>query len=110
MAFGRVVELDPELRSMPLPKAVFWGTYADDLLGVSRPTDVIRLLSRALGESPDAGTLELMGRAHLSLSQFDEAERCWKRALELNPNLFPVHLHLGRLESSGASSTRHCAG
>ena len=97
-AFGRVVELDPEFRSMPLQRNVFWGTYADDLLGVSRSSDVIRLLSRVFAESPDVGLLELMGRAHLNQSQFDDAERCWKQALELSPNLFSAYLNLGRIE------------
>ena len=47
-AFEHVLELDPELRVMPLPRSLFWSNLADDLIKIGRFDDVQGYLTRAL--------------------------------------------------------------
>ena len=51
-AFKHVLELDPELHVMPLPRSLFWSHLADDLIKIGRFDDVRSYLTRALASSP----------------------------------------------------------
>ena len=51
-AFERVLELDPELREMPLPRNLFWTQLADDLVSSGRIDDARRYLTKALSSAP----------------------------------------------------------
>jgi tetratricopeptide (TPR) repeat protein len=97
-AFERVLELDPELRVMPLPRPLFWNHLADDLAGSGRLADVIRYLTRALEKAPDAELMYKLGRAYFLRGALDEAEQCYRQAAEWNPDDFRFHLHLGKVE------------
>lgn len=96
-AFEQVLELDPDLRSMPLNPSLFWSHLASDLLIVGRSADVIKSLTRVTENDTSPALLVLLGQAHLQQSSFDEAERCWKLALEFDPKYFTALLGLGRL-------------
>ena len=37
-AFKRVLEVDPDLRLMPLPHKTFWSYFAEDLIKNGAPT------------------------------------------------------------------------
>jgi hypothetical protein len=43
--FERVLELDPELREMPLSRRLFWSHFADDLIAIHRINDAGRMLT-----------------------------------------------------------------
>ena len=47
-AFEHVLELDPELREMPLPRRLFWSHFADDLIASGRIEDAGKYLSKAV--------------------------------------------------------------
>ena len=49
-AFSRVIELDPDLKQMPLkPRSLFWTEFGHNLLVVGRWTEARRYLNRAVG-------------------------------------------------------------
>ncbi len=96
-AFERVLSLDPELRSMPLAQNLFWAHLSEDLIEVGRPADAVRFLKPVVEATADVGLIDLMGRAYLQLSSLDEAERCWRQVLAIDPKPFTAHLNLGRL-------------
>jgi tetratricopeptide (TPR) repeat protein len=97
-AFDRVLQLDPDLRSMPLHQPLFWSNFAEDLLKVGRLSDVVHHLTRALQDWKDPGLMNLLGEAHRAEAHPEKAERCWRQALEWDPNSFYAWLHLGRLK------------
>jgi tetratricopeptide (TPR) repeat protein len=97
-AFERVVELDPDLRSMPLQPSLFWFQFADDLLSAGRSADVIRYLKKETAARNDPGLMDLLGQAYLREALIDDAQRCWRQALAWDPNDFSAWLSLGRVE------------
>lgn len=97
-AFETVLELDPDLTSMALPRSLFWSHLAEDLLREARPDDALRYLSRALEDGTDPELLDQMGRAHLQKSNLDEAEQCWRSAIGWAPDHFGSLLNLGKLD------------
>ncbi|WP_435010350.1 tetratricopeptide repeat protein [Tundrisphaera lichenicola] len=98
IAFGRVLELDPELRSMPLPSSMFWNHLAIDLMAQGRNAEARAHLTRALEHSSDAGLQELLGQTYYHEGQVDEAEHCWRMALDRDPDSIDTLLDLGGLE------------
>jgi len=42
--------------------------------------------------------MDLLGQAHMSLGEFDEAERCWRRSIEWDERRSWPWLLLGKLE------------
>ncbi len=96
--FERVLRLDPGLHRMPLPRQMFLIYLAQDLMTSGRPDDAQRPLARALEERQDAYAMDLLGQAHMSLGEFDEAERCWRRSIEWDERRSWPWLLLGKLE------------
>ena len=96
-AFERVVELDPELKTMPLPKALFWRNYATDLLAEGRTADARNLLERANAEQSDAALVELLGQSYLLDNEPEKAEACWQKAIEIDDTFVDTWLDLGQL-------------
>lgn len=80
------------------------GLHSSYLLGVlyfnlERPTDAVRLLTRAQGERPrDADVLAFLGRAHVSAGQLDAAAQVLAQARELRPNSELALIGAGELE------------
>lgn len=93
-----VLALDPELESMPLAQPVFWEMLAEDLLKLGRSKDVIQRLAATSVTNADPRLLDLLGRAHLQQSATQEAERCWRAALAIDPANYDTLMNLGRLE------------
>ena len=97
-AFGRVLELDPELREMLLPRGLFWSQLAEDLLACGRFEETARYLTRALEAGPDARLSDLLGRAYFLQGKLDEAERAFREAADATPGDYAPYLDLGKLE------------
>jgi tetratricopeptide (TPR) repeat protein len=95
-AFERVLEVDPDLRMMPLPHRLFWSDLANDLMVLGRPGEAARLLTRALAREPDLPLMSLLGQAYDQDGNTAEAERCYRQAAEWDPKDFVARLHLGR--------------
>jgi tetratricopeptide (TPR) repeat protein len=97
-SFERALELDPNLRSIPLGRSLFWTHLAEDLLITGRATDCRVYLTRATREADDPALLELLGRAYYQEGSNDDAERCWRRTLELAPRHYGALMDLASLE------------
>ncbi len=96
-AARRVLELDPDLKRMPLPRTLFWNNLALDLMAQGRVEEARKYLEQALARSEDAGLMELLGLTYSQQGLPDQAERCWRQAERLDPNNADVCLDLGRL-------------
>jgi tetratricopeptide (TPR) repeat protein len=96
-AFERVLELDPELREMPLPRNLFWTQLADDLSSSGRIDDARRYLTRALSNSPDASLLNILGQTYFLQGMLDDADRCFRQAAELAITDHLSYLNLARV-------------
>ena len=96
----RVLELDPNLKRIPLPKTLFWKNLATDLMGTGRVEEAREYLNRGLADSQDAGLMELLGLTYFHQGSIDEAERCWRQAIAWNPDNMMASLHLGQLAFS----------
>jgi tetratricopeptide (TPR) repeat protein len=97
--FARVLELDPDLKRMPLrPRSMFWTDFGHDLLVVGRWAEARRHLERALGEGEDALVADLLGQSYYLEGAFDDAERCWRLALERDPRRYGTWWRIGKLE------------
>jgi tetratricopeptide (TPR) repeat protein len=96
-AFEQVLELDPELREMPLPHRLFWSHLADDLIKSGRIDDAKGQLSKALSRGPDAELMTQLGRIYFLQGALDDAERCFRQAAELAPGDLGPHLNLAKL-------------
>jgi tetratricopeptide (TPR) repeat protein len=95
-----VLELDPDLKRIPLPKALFWKNLATDLMGTGRAEEAREYLNRGLADTEDAGLMELLGLTYFHQGSIDEAERCWRQAIAWNPDNMMASLHLGQLAFS----------
>jgi tetratricopeptide (TPR) repeat protein len=97
-SFEKVLELDPDLRLMPLPHPLFWSHLATNLMASGRIDDAIGHLDRALAESSDPGLMNTLGRAHFLQGDLDLAERSYQQAAEWDPNDYLAHYNIGKIE------------
>jgi tetratricopeptide (TPR) repeat protein len=97
-SFERVLQLDPDLREMPLPRGLFWSHFAEDLLALGRFAETARYLTKALEQGPDAHLMDLLGRAYFLQGTLDEAERCFRQAAEWDKRDYAPHLDLAKIE------------
>ena len=86
VAFERVLELDPELRQMPLSRRIFWTQFTDDLIASGRIPEARDALKKFLAKSPDAELMDRLGRIYALEGSLDDAQRCFMQAAELDPN------------------------
>jgi tetratricopeptide (TPR) repeat protein len=97
-AFEHVLELDPDLRLMPLPHQAFWSYLAADLIKMGRDEDTCRYLTKALNDTPDAELMNTLGRAYSLQGLHDQAAQCYQQAAEWEPTNYLPHFNLGKLE------------
>jgi tetratricopeptide (TPR) repeat protein len=93
-AFERVLELDPDLNEMPASRAMFSNHYAMDLINSGRIEDAGRYLARALAKHPDAELMNILGNVYFLRGETEEAERCFRQAVEWDPRNFAPRLSL----------------
>jgi tetratricopeptide (TPR) repeat protein len=96
-AFERVVELDPGLRTMPLPRHTFWTYLFDDLVEANRLDDAARYASQELAIAPNAELMNRLGRLYLIKGDANEAERWFLQASALDPEAAEPRASLGRV-------------
>jgi tetratricopeptide (TPR) repeat protein len=97
--FDQVMALDPEFKQMPLkPRSMFWSEYGRNLILVGRTEDAKRYLHRALGEGDDPKIADLLGEAYSLQGALEDAEQCWRLALQLDPTRYGTWWRLGKLE------------
>jgi tetratricopeptide (TPR) repeat protein len=97
--FERVLELDPGLVQMPLtPRAMFWTDFGQDLLTMGRADEAQRFLHRALRECGDAKIADRLGLSYYQQGAIDDAELCWRLALQWEPDRAETLWRIGRLE------------
>lgn len=96
-AARRLLDLDPGLGRMPLPKPLFWKNLALDLMAQGRDAEARDYLERALARGEDAGLMELLGVTYWQQGAMEQSERCWRQAERWDPNNADVCLDLGRL-------------
>ena len=96
-AFEQVLELDPELREMPLPRNLFWTQLADDLISSGRIDDARHYLARALSNSPDASLLNILGQTYFLQGMLDDADRSFRQAAELATTDHLAYVNLARV-------------
>jgi tetratricopeptide (TPR) repeat protein len=97
LAFERVLELDPQLREMPLDRRLFWSHLAEDLVASGRIDDAGRYLTKALADAPDAHLMNRLGRAYFLQGELDLAERYFRQAMESDPTDYAAYFNLGEL-------------
>jgi adenylate cyclase len=107
--YERAVELDPNDA---------WGyrSLGYTLTSAGKPQEAIPLLKESMRLSPLSKThasmcLYRLGRAYRTIGQYDEALSALKKALEIRPNFFLIHMeltatfiHLGREEEARAAA------
>jgi tetratricopeptide (TPR) repeat protein len=97
LAFERVLELDPELRGIPLDRNLFWVQFADDLVSSGRIDDARRHLLKAVTKAPDSQLLNRLGQTYFLQGALDDAERCFRETVELAPTDYAAHANLAKL-------------
>ena len=96
-SFEQVLRLDPKLEEMPAARPLFWTQLARDLIECGRIEDAGRYLDQALAAGPNPELTDLLGYTYFLRGEFEEAERCYRRAAESDPSLFDPHLNLAKL-------------
>lgn len=99
-AYEEVLRLDPELKHIGMPADLFWADCASNLLQTGRGADLRRHLERALDRGESAVLLDLLGLAFEQEAEDDadvEADRCYRRAVAIDPAHAGARKHLGIL-------------
>ncbi len=84
-AFERILELDPELKEMPLARTLFWAHYTDDLVASGRLADARAALKNYLARNQDADLMTRLGQIYVLEGSFEDAERLFPAGPGLEP-------------------------
>jgi tetratricopeptide (TPR) repeat protein len=96
-AFKRVLELDPQLNSVPYSKTIFWNNFAADLLTLGHTEEARRYLLACVEQFTEPGLLDLLGRSYFLDGNAEEAEHWWRLSVERDPNRVSPWINLGRV-------------
>jgi tetratricopeptide (TPR) repeat protein len=96
-AFERALELDPDLREMPAARTLFWDHFTEDLAASGRLSDAARYLGQALDKGADPELMNRLGTTFFLQGDLDQAEACFRQAIEWDPNRYSPHLNLAKL-------------
>jgi len=79
-------------------------SFASDTSGgipASAPIDPVKMVARLekkLAEDPDNLQGQMMiGRSYMAMERWDDAERAWRKVLELDPRNYTAHYRLGEI-------------
>ena len=95
--FEKVLELDPELREMPLSRQLFWSQLVEDLVSCGRADDAGGVLIKALANAPDPELMGRLGQIYFLQGRLDDAERFFRQAVERDPSNYNLYLSLSRI-------------
>jgi tetratricopeptide (TPR) repeat protein len=96
-AFEHVLELDPNLREMPAARGLLWRHLTEDLAASGRLADAERYLTQALADAPDPELMNRLGTTYFLQGKLEDAERCFRQAMEWDPRSYAPHLNLAKL-------------
>jgi tetratricopeptide (TPR) repeat protein len=96
-AYQKVLQLDPQLRSLPFSVVQFWRELSHDLIATGRPEEAREGLIAALARRDDAELHFLRAKAEEALGENDAAESSCARAVERDPALGQAWLLLGQI-------------
>jgi tetratricopeptide (TPR) repeat protein len=99
-AYEEVLRLDPELKRVNMPVDIFWSDLAANMLQTGRGADLRRYLEGALDRRESAVLLDLLGLAFEQEAEDDadaDAERCYRRAIDIDSNHASSWKNLGIL-------------
>jgi tetratricopeptide (TPR) repeat protein len=97
LAFKRVLELDPQLREMPIGRTLFWQHLADDMVECGRIDDARQVLVQALAQTSDPSLLNRLGRTYFLQGDLENAERSFHQAVALDPNQYEAYVELAKV-------------
>ena len=104
-AYERVLRLDPDLSKLGnLPTDLFWSDYTESMLmaGEGRAALARKALEDAIKMRESGVLWDLLGRAYQEESaenSMEQAERCYRKAIMIDPKLAAPWKHLGILRS-----------
>jgi tetratricopeptide (TPR) repeat protein len=75
----------------------------EDLLNAGRVDEAIQRLQQQIKKSPNAGSYNLLCRAHFELGAWDAGSSACEKAIELDPGNGIYHLWMGRIYGEKAS-------
>ena len=85
MEFGKVLQLDPELRSLSVPAEEFLSEYGGTLVSLGKSDAAVSILKRSLETRATADAAVSLGQALLQLGKTREAVANWELAVKLEP-------------------------
>ena len=62
--------------------------YALDLINSGRIEDAGRYLTKTLADHPDSELMNVLGNSYLLRGEVDEAERCFRQSVGVDPRNF----------------------
>lgn len=96
------LQLAPEQPQLRRNLAELLTQRAQILMAQRKHREAQKLLQEALTYDESAGTWALLGVIHDEAQKFPEAERAWKRALQLDPQISGISERLARLRQERA--------
>ena len=95
--YVHVLELDPDLKSLGMPRITFWRELGMDLVGAGRGEQGIRLLFPEVQRTDDPMLTVLLGECYSIEGRTSDAESCWKRAVDAHERFAIPLRHLARV-------------
>jgi tetratricopeptide (TPR) repeat protein len=105
VAYEAVLALDPDFRSVPIDRRLFWSQYGQDLLSVGQAARLLGLLAIEDSGQSDAVLVGLRAQAHAQLGAVEDAANSWRRVLALVPDSPQALRSLGRIASGRGDHT-----
>jgi len=96
-AFKRVLELDPQLNSIPYSKTIYWNNFATDLLTLGHTEEARRYLLASVEQYDEPGLLDLLGHSYFLEGNAEQAEHWWRLSTERDPNRVGPWINLGQV-------------
>jgi tetratricopeptide (TPR) repeat protein len=84
-AWKTALMLNPELKDMQVPPNEFLYNYGDGLLSEGQAEEAIGVLERSVALRETAEAYVTLGNAYLQSQKPHDAERSWRRAVDLDP-------------------------
>lgn len=85
LEFGKVLQLDPELRGLSISPEEFLSAYGGTLVSLGRSDEAVGLLKRSLAKRTTLDAAVSLGQALLQLGETREAVTHWELAVKLDP-------------------------